>query len=133
MEDSLIRLISVSVSIFVLVLGITMFFGLFGEFFGVESSASDFYFNEEESLEPSYYSKADIYYTYEEYADDEGIDGFSGDYVSEVDLWIDAKAIDFTTSRDEVIGEIFALSSDSFEKLCVYDKDELIRVEYTSR
>ncbi len=132
MENTLIRFMGLAVSAFVLVLGISMFLSLNSSFFSVKSSVNEFELIEGEVFEEPVYNKADIYYDYSQYANDENIIGLAENDYGKVAVVVDDITLDYKKGEEEVLKDINKLAYSSFKKKITYSGDKLTSIIYES-
>ncbi len=133
MEKNVIESLSVAASVFVLLIGLTAFFSIYAGFFRLPKDEDEISLRAGEKVEKSYASKSDIYYTYDDYADDADISDMDVSRNVRPAIFVDGLILDYADDRDKTMGFLASLSSVSFDKDYVYDGDEIKEIHFVSR
>ncbi len=133
MERDLIKLASIGVSVFLFLIGITAFFGIYNNFFEVESDIYDIEIADNDITNETYYTKSDIYFAYVNAKEENSQNEVNGVYGEVAEVYVNGSKLDSALEDEEIINELASFGSSSFLKQLENDDDKITSIRFVSR
>ncbi len=131
MNQNIQKMISLGVSVFLLVIGLTTFFSLFEPLLKHSINTAKIY-----PADKSYhktYKREDIYFVYKSIKNNKNTELYGVTTENDKDLYIDEVAIDFSISDEENTEYIFSLGDKSYEKTYEETMNQIVAIKFNSR